>query len=68
MPEAVGSNSPVGSWSCCSAYKVKPWCIFCPPLYIFYAEEIEPIILVLKKAVLEQLTTILLMPSRSIFE
>ena len=37
------------------------WCSFCPLLCIFCAEEFhQPIILVLKKAVLEQLTTKLL--------
>ena len=36
------------------------WCSFCPPLCIFYAEEIEPILLILTKAVLKQLTTKLL--------
>jgi len=53
MLAIVGSMPRFGSLS---FFLINLWCKFCPPLYIFYAEEFEPIILVLKKAVLEQLT------------
>ena len=39
---------------------INLWCSFCPLLYLFCAEEFQPIILILKKAVLEQLTPKLL--------
>ena len=43
-----------------SFFLINLWCSFCPPLYIFCAEEFQPIILILKKAFLEQLTPKLL--------
>ena len=49
-------------------FLINLWCSFCPLLYIFCAEEFQPIILILKKAVLEQLTTKLLTTGLDPFE